>query len=409
MFESLLSERVRPGYRRSRHKARMDERAGSLIARGYKVRLVGRHLGEWVDFVELYEVPDATLPASVHDAGAVAYLRRRCRRRKDGQSHIEGVLRLLLDDDEAPRLRPGQELALYQQHVPGYLEFACQHRGVRAHRPIENGLRTFLAWLDARDVADLATLTIVNVRDYLDSLRHLGRSTLARSATVVRGFLRYLHLRGVLVTDLAAGVESPRLYKWSEPPRVIDVETIHRVLAAVDRSTAIGKRDYAMLLLAARYGLRPSDIRGLRLDDLRWRERRIALMQAKTQRQLDLPLVADVDEAIVDYLRHGRPKCAAREIFVRHLAPITRLSPHNNLWNVMARGFRAAGVNPPTHHRGLYLLRHSVATQMLARGVSIDVISDVLGHASVETTRVYAQVDLVGLRSVALTLAQVTR
>jgi len=409
MFESLLSGRVRPGYRRSRHKARMDERASGLIARGYKARLVGRHLGEWVDFVEEYEVPGATLPSSVDDAEAVAYVERRGRRRKEGQSRIAGVLWLLLDDDGTPLLRPGQELALYQQHVPGYLEFACQHRGVRAPRPIENGLRTFLAWLDARDVVELATLTIVDVRDYLDSLRHLSRSTLARAAAVVRGFLRYLHLRGLLVTNLAAGVESPRIYKWSEPPPVIGAETLDRVLAAVDRSTAIGQRDYAMLLLAARYGLRPSDIRGLRLDDIRWRDQRIALMQAKTQRQLDLPLVADVDEALVDYLRHGRPKCTAREIFVRHLAPITRLSPHNNLWNVMDRGFRAAGVDSPAHHRGLYLLRHTAATQMLARGVSLDVISDLLGHSSVESTRVYTQVDLVGLRSVALTLAQVTR
>jgi integrase len=182
---------------------------------------------------------------------------------------------------------------------------------------------------------------------------------------------------------------------------------VERLVEAIDRSTALGKRDYAILLLAARYGVRPCDIRRLRLDEIHWRQQRIAFVQAKTQSLLELPLLNEVEAALVDYLRHGRPACAAREVFVRHVAPIGPFSRHNNLWDVIDRAFQASGIEPPDKRRGLYLLRHSAATRMLRQGASFETISDVLGHASADTTRVYAQVDIRGLRSVALSAAQV--
>lgn len=176
----------------------------------------------------------------------------------------------------------------------------------------------------------------------------------------------------------------------------------------VDRSTAIGKRDYAMLLLAARCGLRPSDIRGLRFEHVRWRERLIVIVQSKNQRALELPLPEDVDEALVDYIRQ-RPRCATREIFVRHIAPIRPFSLRNNLWHVMARALRTSGLKLGTSRRGMYVLRHSLASRMLEHGVAFDTIKEVLGHASADTTRKYAQVDLVGLRSVALPETEVRK
>jgi integrase len=193
----------------------------------------------------------------------------------------------------------------------------------------------------------------------------------------------------------------------SQPPQVLGEEIVERLLAAVDRSNPMGKRDLAMLLLAARYGLRSSDIRGLRFDHIRWREQRIVLVQSKTQRPLELPLLAEVDHALASYIRDGRPPCPDREIFVRHVAPITRLCRRNNLWPVMVRAQRAAGIEGPI--RGLHLLRHCAATRMLRRGVDFDTISDILGHSSVDATRRYAQVDLAGLKSVALSEAEVRR
>jgi site-specific recombinase XerD len=210
-------------------------------------------------------------------------------------------------------------------------------------------------------------------------------------------------------TDLSYAVERPRLTQWAEPPQVLDHEMVEHLLGSVDRSTALGKRDYAMLLLAARYGLRASDIRSLQFEEVCWREQRIALLQSKTQRMLELPLLADVEEALVDYLRSGRPACPDRVIFVRHLAPIRPLAPRNGLWTVMQRSLKAASMDLDQPQRGLHLLRHSLATRMLTKGVPLKTIADVLGHESMETTRRYTQVDLSGLRSVALSEAEVSR
>ena len=133
------------------------------------------------------------------------------------------------------------------------------------------------------------------------------------------------------------------------------------------------------------------------------------LIQSNTQHPLELPLLADVDEALADYLQHGRPACPAREIFLRHMRPIAPFSNGNSHWAVMARALRAAWIDDAQPRRCFHRLRHSLATHLLGNGVALDVISDVLGHTSVEATRRYAQVDLVGLRSVALCEAEVRR
>jgi site-specific recombinase XerD len=260
--------------------------------------------------------------------------------------------------------------------------------------------------LTRRGVADLRSLTAQDLRDFISSLERLRPATIAVYASALRGFLSYLHLSGAMEVDLAHAVERPRIYRRGRPPQILDSETVERLLAAVDRSTPLGKRDYAMLLLAARYGLRPSDIRSLRFENVRWREQRIVLLQSKTQRPLELPLLADVDEALVDYVRRGRPACAARHIFLRHLAPIGPLAPWSKFSLVMRRALRGAGLDLPRSRCGFHLLRHTLATRMLANGISLDTISDVLGHSSVETTRRYTQVDLAGLRSVVLSEAE---
>ena len=299
--------------------------------------------------------------------------------------------------------------ALYDAFVPGHLDFVRRHRGRRTTHQLENCLGRFFGWLARNGIVDLLSLTARHVQDFVSSLQHFRPATIAVHASALRGFLSYLHLKGVLELDLSHAVERPRLYRWSQPPEILESEAVERLLAAVDRSTALGKRDYAMLLLAARYGLRSSDIRSLCFENVHWREQRIVLLQSKTQRTLELPLLADVDDALVDYIRSGRPASDAREIFVRHVAPIGPLALRNNLWPVMDRALKAARIDLSGQRRGLHLLRHSLATRMLANGVAMDTISDVLGHGSVEATRRYAQVDMAGLRSVALSEAEVRR
>jgi integrase/recombinase XerD len=295
---------------------------------------------------------------------------------------------------------------LYDDFVPAFLDFIRHHRGRRTTHQVENGLDKFFRWLARGQVSDLQSLTAKHIRDFMPSLESYRPATIAAHASTLRTFLSYLHFKDILKVDLSGAVDRPRLYRWSEPPHVLDAETVEHLLTSVDRSTPRGKRDFAILLLAARYGLRASDIRCLRFENIRWREDRIVLTQSKTQRQLELPLRAEVACAIIDYLRNGRPACHAREIFVRHIEPVQAFCQRNNLSFVIKRALKAGGVNISTH-RGLQLLRHSIATQMLASGVALDTISDVLGHSSVEVTRRYTQVDMVGLRSVALSESEV--
>lgn len=306
---------------------------------------------------------------------------------------------------------PARTALQYETLIPPYIDFVRQHRGRRTTHQLEEALGRFLRWLTTahRHITGLDDLTPALVRDYLSSFHPLRWGTIAVHASALRGWFGYLRLHGLVEIDLAPAIVLPRVAHRSTPPRVFDRATVEKLLTAVDRSTPLGKRDYAMLLLAARYGLRSSDIRTLRLDDIRWREQRIVLVQSKTQQPLELPLLADVDEALVDYLQHGRPSCPAREIFLRHMRPIAPFSYGNAHWAVIARALRAAGIADPHPRRGFHRLRHSLATQLLADGVAVNVISDVLGHSSVETTGRYTQVDLTGLRSVALTEAEVRR
>ena len=296
--------------------------------------------------------------------------------------------------------------ALYDDFVPAYIDFARCHCGRRTTHQLELALDRFFRWLAERGVTDLQSLTVLHVRDFVPSLKRFRPGTLHVHASALRGFLRYLHLKGILDTDLAHAVERPRCYQWRQPPRVLDSETIERLLASLDRTTAIGKRDYAMLILGARYGLRVSDIRSLRFENIRWREQQILLLQSKTQQRLELPLLKDVASALIDYIRRGRPTCAAPEIFLRHVTPVRPLGRRNNLRGLMKRALETADVDwdGPV---GFQLLRHSVATGMLVSGVPFHTIAAILGHRSMETTRRYAQVDLPGLRAVVLSRAEV--
>jgi integrase len=412
MHERILpKKRVRKAYRLSRWKKRLDDRAGTMLARGYSPVTVGKYLCKWVGFIREYEAEGVVLPQDVRSPEVAGYLNRHWTQHSHAYSLARLALRHLLhdDDEHVCRLRPERLPAtdLFEEHVPDYLTFEHQHRGRRSSRAVVRVLWAFFGWIDGRGIDTISRLRPAEVRDFVASRKPLKRSTVALEVSVLRCFLRYLAMQGVVPGGLAAAIESPRLYRMSSTPTVLDEEIVERLLAAVDRTTPLGKRDYTMLLLGVRYGLRPCDIRGLRLDAICWREQRLVILQSKTQRPLELPLTADVDEALLDYLRNGRPVCDFREVFVRHVVPIAPFVESNNLWEVMERAFKAAGHEPPSGQRGFYLLRHTAATRMLARGVPFDTISDVLGHSSVDTTRIYAKVDLKGLRSVALSVGEV--
>jgi site-specific recombinase XerD len=216
--------------------------------------------------------------------------------------------------------------------------------------------------------------------------------------TTLRSFLRFLRQRGAIDTDLAAALFGVSYWRWAHIPKWLPPDQVERLLGSCDRRTPAGQRDYAILLLLARLGLRGGEVLALTLDDLDW-ERGEVLVRGKGQRFERLPLPKDVGAALVHYLRDVRPVCATRTVFVRLHAPQhgLRLSA---VCCVVRRALHRAGLNPD--FKGAHLLRHSLATNMLRRGASLGEIGHLLRHRQLTTTQIYAKVDIEGLRGIAL-------
>ena len=219
--------------------------------------------------------------------------------------------------------------------------------------------------------------------------------------SVVRKFLKFLYESNIIAEDLAAKMMTvKRSYEPAHLPPTLSEEQIEKVLSSVDRESPMGKRDYAILLLAARLGLRASDIRSLKPGDIDWDQHEIRITQVKTREPLVLPLPSDVGWAIIDYMQNSRPVSETPEIFLRMVAPYI---PLQNLDNVLIRYMRIAEIPyERLPHHGLHLLRHSLATHMLEEEIPITTIQGVLGHLDIRTTKKYIGIDVRQLKECAL-------
>jgi site-specific recombinase XerD len=216
--------------------------------------------------------------------------------------------------------------------------------------------------------------------------------------TALRSFLRYLFHHGFVAVDLATCVPTIATWSLSKLPRFLAEEQVQKVLDSCDK-TAIGRRDYALLLLLARLGLRAGEVVALTLDDFDW-EAGLVTVRGKGRRVAQMPLPSEVGAAIADYLSTGRPQCSSRRVFIRGKAPLTGFANSVAICSLVDRALERAGVE--SEYRGSHVFRHSLATGMLNHGASLDEIGDLLRHRHPDTTRIYAKVDLVSLRSIAL-------
>jgi integrase/recombinase XerD len=226
---------------------------------------------------------------------------------------------------------------------------------------------------------------------------HLKRAKLLTSA--LRSFLRYARYRGEVTMDLAAAV--PVVANWSMPsiPRAIGADQVRQLLASIDRRTATGRRDYAIVLLLARLGLRAGEVAFLELDDLDWNAAQVSV-RGKGGQRTALPLPAEVGAAIAAYVRHGRPRSTSRRVFLRSKAPVRGFLSQCAIGSIIRHALQRTGIPAPT--TGAHQFRHALATQMLRHGASLTEIGEVLRHRSPETTTIYAKVDLQALRTLAL-------
>ncbi|CAE6856847.1 site-specific integrase [Paraburkholderia aspalathi] len=325
------------------------------------------------------------------------------------------------------RLARGDRAAL--RHLIDFLDheglIAGQKIPERRPTPVERYVQAYEEYL--RDARALARATIVNylpfIRDFLKACFGDGRIRISRlravdvvrfvqqeasrlrpkraklMTTALRSFLRYARYRGNITLDLAAAVPSVANWSMSSIPRSIPTEQIRQLLSSIDRHSATGRRDYAILLLLARLGLRAGEVTFLELDDIDWGAGQLSVHGKSGQRSA-LPVPADVGKAIAEYLRHGRPLSPCRRVFLRARAPIAGFRGSIAVSSVVRRCIQRAGVSSPT--TGAHQFRHALATEMLRHGASLGEIGELLGHHHPDTTTIYAKVDIKALRKLAV-------
>ena len=262
-------------------------------------------------------------------------------------------------------------------------------------------LSGFLKHLDVNGIRSWKEFRPETISGYISSLNYLKPKSISSVFHALRAFLRYLYMESIVLCDYSNRVPSLRIPADRQLPSAWTHEEMDALMSAVDRSTPMGKRDYAILLLGYRLGMRPGDIRELRLENIHWDDARISLNQSKTGKPLSLPLTEEVGEALIDYLLHARPPVPYRQVFLRLNAPIQPFCDRNRFYEII-KFYRLKADIPKNGKRGMHSLRHTAACRLLEVDTPLETISDILGHSSLESTRTYAKADISGLRTAAL-------
>jgi len=267
-------------------------------------------------------------------------------------------------------------------------------------------LYCFQKYLNENGILEPQQISSLAILSYCSQLSpdHLGARHLA--LCIIRSFLRYAYDKKQTKTDLSLVVPRDNYKQQPKLPSVYSKEEAEMILSAVDRLTATGKRNYAILLLIVRLGLRASDIRGLSFDNIKWNINLISYEQCKTGQRIELPLPADVGEAIIDYLKYGRPETDDKHIFLEHAYTYKKLG-EKTVPKIANHAICHCGINISNRKHGSHALRHTMAGFLLEGKVPITLISELLGHSNIQSTMCYLRVDVENLRQCALDVPDV--
>lgn len=284
-----------------------------------------------------------------------------------------------------------EEYANYLREVRGFAASTVSN-----HRYT---VQCFLQHLDGEEIA-LEKIRAPQIESYItQASKRLNRPSLQHDIGALRGFLRFLAIDDRVPAGLASQIDTPRLYQFEKLPRALPWETVRTLLRSIDRTSAMGLRDYAMILLIATYGLRVSEVVAMTLDDIRWRQGCLRIRQRKISSPLELPLTNEVSTALVKHLKRTPPPVPYRRIFLRMRAPIGVLK-RTVIRGVFSRLVRKSNLRIP--FQGAHCLRHSLAVSLLKSGTPLKIIGDVLGHRSAVSTSTYLRLATGDLREVSL-------
>jgi integrase/recombinase XerD len=297
--------------------------------------------------------------------------------------------------------RPHRPANPFETQAPGFIAHLIEEKGLRPRSldHYRSHLGQFAAYLTRIGLKDLAHLSPKVLSGFVaDYGPRVAWTTLRNACGTLRVFVRYLYREQVLAKDLSCLIEFPQSYRLSGIPRSIGWEQVEQVLCGVDRRSPCGKRDYAMLLLLATYGLRGCEVAALTLDDIDWRNDRLKIRERKAGNSTAYPLSSVVGAAIVDYLKNARPGSTYRQVFLRALAPFVPISSAA----VSCRAIyyiRKAGIAVP--RPGAHTLRHSCVQRLVNANFSLKHIGDYVGHRNAASTQIYGKVAIEVLREVA--------
>ena len=332
------------------------------------------------------------------------WLRKDGDSRQKGEREVRGPVGQMLRLASEGYVRPqrSHDPFPFAAEAPGFERHLLAERGLRpaSVQRYANCLRKFSSHLEQVGAKSLTELSPALLASFaIEAAPSLSRAATHDLCGTLRVFLRYCHRERIISEDLSAAVDTPRRYRLTAVPRAITWDEVRRMLEAVDRRMPCGRRDYAMLLLLVTYGLRAGEVARLTLDDIDWKRERLQVSGRKADHATAYPLASVVAEALVEYIRSGRPETTDRHLFLRAVAPrvpITRVGVSSRVTTYL----RKAGVQVPS--AGSHTLRHTCVQRLIEAEFPLKAIGDYVGHRSPEATAVYAKVSLNDLREVAL-------
>lgn len=237
---------------------------------------------------------------------------------------------------------------------------------------------------------------------YMKTFAGLSKAYISANVHYLSKFLDYAHEQGY--SDKVFSFPSVTVYKDRRVPEYYTADEISKILSSIDRGNALGKRNYAMVLLGARYGLRISDIISLKLNELDFEHNRISITQQKTGKPLTLDILPDVGWALIDYLKNGRPAANSDSVFLRHTHPYKAFAQGESMQYMLRQYALSAGVwkAGTEKHCSFHMLRYSLASDLIQQGVSLTTISGILGHSELNVTTLYTRLDVPQLKACAL-------
>jgi integrase/recombinase XerD len=387
---------------------------------GYNTGTMAMNLSVLRQFLSYLQEQRVAL-GKVRPSDISAFLRMRLRtfRRRFGRSPknalswqrqytapINRLLRLVRSQWPPPRPSGNARERFHHNIVEAYGHWLTELNGFSKGTLDKNSriARLLLHWLGGRaDRQSLSCLTITDVDNFLVwRMPALRRASRYSECVSLRSFLRYLHFAKVLRRDLSIALRGPIIYKYDEIPRAFAEPQIKAMLRVTRRDgSPKGLRDYAILLMLATYGLRAGEVAWLRLEDIDWRGERLHVCRSKTRTESTLPLVAPVARALLNYLKHGRPKTESRQVFLRSRAPVEPFASVTPLNAIIEARMKEAGVQVQGRH-GSHAFRFARALSLLRASVSLKSIGDLLGHRRASSTEIYLRLQTEDLRAISL-------